>query len=65
MKTLDLSAQDLDVASLRMQLRLLLEAADKERLRALERVIVSPATMAALEASGEAGTFMGFAIDVR
>ena len=65
MKTLDLSAQDLDVDALRIQVRLLQEAADKEGLPALERLVVSQATLEKLKQSGDAGSFMGFAIDVR
>lgn len=65
MKTLDLSAQDLDAEQLRTQLQLLRAAADKEGLDALERLVVSPKTMEALKQNGDAATFMGFSISVR
>jgi hypothetical protein len=65
MKTLDLSAQDLDPDQLRMQVTLLRDAAKKEGLAPLERLIVSPKTLAALTEAGQAGSFLGFSVASR
>jgi hypothetical protein len=65
MKTLDLSAQDLDAEQLKTQLQLLRKAADLEGLAPLERLIISPKTMEALKLGGEEASFMGFSIGVR
>jgi hypothetical protein len=65
MKTLDLSAQDLDPDQLRMQVALLREAAEKEGAAPLERLIVSQKTLAALTEAGQAGSFLGFSVGTR
>ena len=65
MKTLDLSAQDLSPDQLLMQVALLREAAEKEGLAPLERLVVSRKTLDALTEAGQAASFMGFAVDVR
>ncbi|QEI06072.1 hypothetical protein FXN63_09665 [Pigmentiphaga aceris] len=66
MKTLDLSAQDLDPEALKTQVDLLRTAAAKEGLEPLERLLVSAKTLEALQNAGKhEPTFMGFSIQAR
>lgn len=66
MKTLDLSAQDLDAEALKAQLDLVRSAAALEGLAPLERLVVSQKTLDALrQRGGDDPVFMGFSIETR
>jgi len=66
MRTLDLSAQDLDPEALKTQLDLVRSAAAKQGLEPLERLIVSKKTLDALNnAPTQDPVFMGFSIATR
>lgn len=66
MRTLDLSAQDLDPEALKTQLDLVRSASAKQGLEPLERLLVSKKTLDALNnAPTQDPVFMGFSIDTR